>query len=82
MENKEQIFKIKEIENLLDKRIQPNQLAQIFRRLTYQANSMFMDLSDEDRVCYEKEWIIQGNYWLNEISEILDPNLTKNIAGE
>lgn len=79
MENKADVLKIKEIENLLDERIHPEQLAQVFRRLSQEVNRMYMDFDEGKVTMFEKDWIVQGNYWLNEISEILSPNLKKEL---
>ena len=59
---------------LLTRYTNPQQLALFIRR--YQAQTIRLVLEKEDDV-YKKEWISEGNYWLTELCEALDPQLEK-----
>lgn len=54
--------------------IDPKQFAQIIRRYNHQM-SLIIIRDDERKNVINKQWIDDGFYWLNELAEIIDPNL-------
>jgi hypothetical protein len=59
-----------------DKEIDPKHLAQIIRRYNHEISLMM--IRDNQNNVINKQWIDDGFYWLNELAEIIDPNLKEN----
>ena len=61
-----------QIDDMLTKWISPEDMARYARRFIHQSFRMMLQLSEDD---YNKEWINDGYFYLNELCEILDPQL-------
>ena len=72
-----EILNTKQQEKLMkffEDEVYPGQLAQIIRRYNHEI-SLMMIRDDESKNVINKQWIDDGFYWLNELAEIIDPNL-------
>lgn len=79
-EEKDTLTKIEQLREYLINSISPIDLAIIIRRFQNEALKMYLDLETEKTAIYDKDWITQGNHFLTELVEILDPNITKDIG--
>lgn len=70
--NKDQLAAL---EYFFSKGISPQQYAQYVRRFVFEALRMFLNETDMD--CVDKEAFSTGHWYLNELCEMLDPQLTK-----
>ena len=62
------------LNKFLDKRIDEKTLAKCIRRVNY-ILSLSIIRNDEDKNPIDKDWAVNGFYWLNELAEVLDPVL-------
>lgn len=60
--------------------ISPEALAQIIRRYKEESIKIYLDIDNDKLEGYDKDWISQGNHFLTELAEILDPSITKDIG--
>lgn len=79
----DEITKIQKIDKIVESfrelitmSISSEELALNLRR--FQNESIYFALKDEEQI-YNKVWLEDGTYWLNELCEIIDPYLTKEI---
>ncbi len=63
-----------QLDEMMSRLITPEDMARSARRFIYENTRMMLKLDEEE---YNKEWIADGHYWLNELAEILDPQLEK-----
>ena len=67
-----QIEVLEKLSNLVSKEITPKILSQRLRRLKSEVIKLLIKSDDE---LIDKDWLYDGFYWLDELSEILDPCL-------
>lgn len=60
------------VEEFLSKNIYPKDLAKYLRRFKLEAIKLVLNTRDDQ---YRNDWIADGFYFLNELCEILDPQL-------
>jgi len=57
-----------------NEKLDPQEFAKIIRRYNYEMSLMMIRNNESDNVI-NKQWVDDGFYWLNELVEIVDPNL-------
>lgn len=62
------------LEQFFERQITEKELAKHIRRFKYIMIKLVLE-SDEDFV--NKEWVSDGHFWLTELCEILEPQLTE-----
>ena len=60
----------------ISKEVSPVYLALCIRRFKEETIRMMLRTEDD---LFNKEWISEGNFWLTQLAEILEPQLEKDL---